>query len=138
MSKKPFTLSLKAIILNNNDEILLLKRSSDSKNNPGLYDFPGGKLDLHEEFIDALIREINEETNLNPEIIRLIGSTESESPTNRVIYLFFECRVYNSDVKISDEHEEYQWLKPDEIDLDKICCQFKKVILDYIKNIYLK
>ena len=138
MSNKPYALSLKALILNNNNEVLLLKRSSNAKNNPGLYDFPGGKLDLHEEFMDALTREINEETNLKPEITRLIGSTESENTINRVVYLLFEGKTQNTDVKISDEHEEYQWIKPNEIDLDKICCQFKNMIMDYINNIQLK
>lgn len=45
-------------------KVLLLKRADDKKVDPGVYSGVGGKVEPHESFYDALIREIEEETRL--------------------------------------------------------------------------
>ncbi len=49
-----------ALIINENNEVLLEKRSDD-----GMYGYIGGMIEVDENIIDALKREIKEETNLD-------------------------------------------------------------------------
>lgn len=49
-----------ALIINKNNEVLLEKRSDDGK-----YGYIGGMIEVDENIIDALKREIKEETNLD-------------------------------------------------------------------------
>ena len=43
MEQKPFQLSVKAVVLDSPDRCLAIRRSRESKNNPGAWDLPGGK-----------------------------------------------------------------------------------------------
>lgn len=110
MTEKPFALSLKAVVLDDRGRCLLLKRSMQSKNNPGKWDFPGGKLGRDESFDAGLLREIAEETGLRVKLERVIGTAQSESPQNRIVYLIMEARLESGEVRLSDEHEEFIWV----------------------------
>lgn len=58
-----FHLGVKALILNTDQQILLLKRNHPVK---GMYwDIPGGRLQKGESQMDTLFREVREETGLN-------------------------------------------------------------------------
>ena len=57
-----FGLSVRVLITDEDNKILILKRSTDSKTNPGKWELPGGKVDQGESFDQALIREVSEET----------------------------------------------------------------------------
>lgn len=57
-----------AIINNGNNQVLLAQKALDSRSNPGLWEFPGGKVQAHETYEQALIREIHEELRLNIEV----------------------------------------------------------------------
>jgi mutator protein MutT len=48
------------------DECLIIQRSSTEGNFPGLWAFPGGKVEIGETAIDAVVRELAEETSLTP------------------------------------------------------------------------
>ena len=52
--------------------ILLVQRSLDDRNNPGLWEVPGGKVDQGELLLESLMREVKEEAGLN---IRPISPT---------------------------------------------------------------
>ena len=56
-------------IINGKIEVVIQMRYEENK--PGLYEFPGGKIEHCESFFDALRREVKEETGL--EIIKIAG-----------------------------------------------------------------
>ena len=46
-------------------EFLLLRRSDNSRTNPGKWDLPGGKVNLKETLKEAVVREVWEETGIS-------------------------------------------------------------------------
>lgn len=57
-----------AIFLSENAEVLIAQRSSD-KDLPGLWEFPGGKIEPGESAESCLLRELNEEFSITAAII---------------------------------------------------------------------
>jgi 8-oxo-dGTP diphosphatase len=125
MKDKPYSLSVKVLVFDRQGRCLLLKRSEDSKNNPGKWDFPGGKIDACETFNDALVREIREETGLDVTIDRVAGCAESESPKSRIAYLIMSAKTDSDAVVLSEEHSEYLWVKPSDLASQDLCPAFR-------------
>ena len=64
MTPKPFALSVSALILDEHQQCLMLRRSASSKHYAGTWEPPGGKCDSGEAMEAALLREVEEETGL--------------------------------------------------------------------------
>lgn len=127
--QKPLRLSVKVLVFDGEGRCLLLKRSMASKGNPGKWDFPGGKVDRGEALEDAAKREVLEETGLDIEIGCVLGNAESESPTNRIAYQILEAHSASCEVRLSDEHEEYTWVQPQELSQIDLVEQFRSFVL---------
>jgi len=56
MTVKPFALCVRLILFDQHGHILVLRRSPQSKTNPGKWELPGGKIDAGEGFDEALKR----------------------------------------------------------------------------------
>lgn len=80
------------------------------------WDIPGGRIEPHEPLMDALKREISEETGL--EITgtpTLIGAQDIFVPTKElhVVRLTYKISGAGTAV-ISDEHQDSKWMTIDE------------------------
>lgn len=116
MSTKPFALSIKVVIHDDDaGRCLLLKRSPNSKGSPGKWEFPGGKVESGENFDAALLREVAEETGLTISLQHVVGSAEYELPSRKVAYLILDARVESGQVRLSSEHDDYAWVAPEEL-----------------------
>ncbi len=110
-----FNFAIGAIIENSEGEILLIKRSPD--NSPGnIWDVVGGGIQQFENPFDALTREIREETGIEEfEIIKMLGvfhNYEIDGFQER-IWVTYWCKTNESSVRLSHEHVEYCWAKPE-------------------------
>ncbi|MFA7586771.1 MAG: CoA pyrophosphatase [Novosphingobium sp.] len=56
--------------------ILLLHRPSNMRAHPGQVAFPGGKIDGNETPVEAALREANEELGIDPDLVRVIGTSD--------------------------------------------------------------
>jgi 8-oxo-dGTP pyrophosphatase MutT (NUDIX family) len=93
---------------------LLLKRNGNQKIYPGIWQIITGKIEKGESSIDTAVREVKEETGLNmkdyfvfPEVSRFYNY---KNDTINLIPLF-AAETEDKNVMLSDEHEEYKWLK---------------------------
>jgi 8-oxo-dGTP diphosphatase len=115
MTEIPFKLVVRGIIKNKEGKLLILKRSIHSRSNPGCWELPGGKVEPGEDFDDAMIREILEETQLKANLKRAVGIAQQDLPYSRSVHIIMDLDVESYDVKISDEHEEHLWVDLDDL-----------------------
>lgn len=93
-------------------EFLLLKRS-DGQPYPGLWQMVTGKIKENEKAYQTAIREIKEETGLSPLQLWVAPTVNSfYEPKDEYICLLpvFAARVKANEIKLSDEHTDYQWV----------------------------
>lgn len=105
-----FRVAVKAFIVHN-DKLLLLKRASDDIQKPNIWEIPGGRLNLGEDPILGIMREIKEETGLyiTPKVplsVRHFVRVDEQVIT----MLVFFCKPTGGDLKISEEHSDIQWI----------------------------
>ncbi len=124
---KPFSLSLKAIVLDERSRCLLLRRLGASKNNPGKWEFPGGKMDHGETFDETLKREVREETSLEIRLLRPVDTAMSSLSNCHVVYLFMLAEAEPGEVRLSAEHDRYHWADALELESADLAAQFRAV-----------
>ena len=100
----------------NGIEFLLLKRAEGIAYS-SLWQMVTGKIKKDETAYEAALREIREETGLTPEKFWVAPNINSFYDQARDVISnlpVFACRIAaDSVVKLSDEHCEYQWTKPE-------------------------
>lgn len=109
MTVKPFALCVRLILFDQHGHILVLRRSPQSKTNPGKWELPGGKIDAGEGFDEALKREILEETGFTVAIHTAAGTAMQETDEYRVVNLVMVGSILSGGLSISTEHVEYRW-----------------------------
>ncbi|WP_054940189.1 NUDIX hydrolase [Paenibacillus ihuae] len=100
------------IVENEHGEILLVKTFH------GGWVFPGGQVESGENLLDALIREIREESGIETEVSHLIGVYSNtgmykwhdgvtDVPTK--VMLDYVCRLVGGELAVSEETSESCW-----------------------------
>lgn len=125
---KPYGLTVRGIIKNENDEILIVKRHPKSKTDPDMWELPGGKVEKGEFFADALIREIKEETNLDVAVGDFCEAIQNDYMHKRTVQLMMYLTDINGEVKISEEHTAWMWASLDKIKTMEISTSLKKML----------
>jgi 8-oxo-dGTP diphosphatase len=115
MAQKTFALAVRIVLFDQHGHILILKRSKQSKTNPGKWELPGGKIDQGEPFDSALKREVSEETGFQIVIHTAAGTAMQETDEWRIVHLVMIGSIISGGLAISAEHEEYRWASPVEI-----------------------
>ena len=107
--------AVKSIIVNNDKVLILKKRHYIS--NP--YDLPGGTVKPFENELNALLREIKEETNMIVEPIKNLGPHKIIAlPELHVSANIYLCKYKSGKMKLIKEHQSYQWVPMNEIKAD--------------------
>lgn len=117
MAQDQVQISGKCIIKNNEGKILILKKSAESKSRAGLWEFPGGKIDVDEDVSKGIRREVLEETG-----IKLVNISDEplftldfEKTKNGRKVKVRDIRMYTAQasedtVILSFEHTDYKWI----------------------------
>ncbi|PKL69129.1 MAG: NUDIX hydrolase [Methanobacteriales archaeon HGW-Methanobacteriales-1] len=110
MQNLVYGLAVRALLSDDDGKILIIKRSTDSKTNPGKWEFPGGKVDPEESFDQALLREVYEETNLKIGLDHVVGVSEQNLHVIRAVHIIMSGNIIEGELKLSNEHEGYAWV----------------------------
>jgi len=81
----------------------------------GLWDTPGGFVEVGESLEECVRRELREEAGVEVEVGRLIASLpDTYGPTgDATLNAFFECRLLSGDPQPDDDVAELRWFAPD-------------------------
>lgn len=129
-----------AVIVNNNS-ILFVRRAQDDFMG-GIYELPSGKVDSGENLIDALKREILEETNLViKNIIGLCNTFDYKSKNSIQTRQFnFVVAVDNVDALKLDpkEHNLFEWIKFENIESSQMLDDMMKSIAEKATELIIR
>ena len=123
-----YGLTMRGVIKNTDNEILILKRHPKSKTDPEMWELPGGKVEKGEHFTDALIREIKEETSLDCEVGDFCEAVQNDYMHKRTVQLIMYLENIEGNVKISEEHTEFMWAGLEQIKELEISSSLKKIL----------
>lgn len=98
------------IIRNASGEVLIARRAR-GQTNAGMWEFPGGKLEVGETEMECLRREIREEFGAEIEIIGHLSSTENSSGPQTIKLTAWNA-LAKSSVFVPTVHSEIQWVTP--------------------------
>lgn len=76
----------------------------------GLWEFPGGKIEQHEDHATALTREIREELGCDIAVGKLLNTHTHSYPFARVTLHTYLCAIEIGTPAIT-EHSEIRWLR---------------------------
>lgn len=114
--KNEFFFAAKALLFCK-DKFLIVKRSEKSRGAHFYWEYPGGRLEFGEQPIEALRREIFEETGIKDFSVLCILNLWSrlKTPNTQIIGATHLCKTSSYNVKLSEEHTEYAWITKEEL-----------------------
>ena len=114
--KNEFFFAAKALLFCK-DKFLIVKRSDKARGAHFYWEYPGGRLEFGEKPIEALRREIFEETGIKDFSVLCILNLWSrlKTPNTQIIGAIYLCKTSSYNVKLSEEHTEYAWITKEEL-----------------------
>jgi 8-oxo-dGTP pyrophosphatase MutT (NUDIX family) len=130
MQIEKFGVSQKAFIFNKQGKILVIRRTKTAPIFPLYWDLPGGVLEHGEKMKEAIKREIIEETGLRVKDLELIeaGSLFASKETFW-IHILYRAETLSNKVKLSFEHDKFEWISPKKFLKIKSHIAIKNVLL---------
>lgn len=120
------------VYVKKDNKILMVQENKESKK--GKWNMPAGKLEDNESIIDAAIREIKEETNINIKLTGLIAIQQNITSIGQLIILYFKGEYLSGEIKYDEkEIADVKWMTIEEIQkLDKSIIRGGETIDDII------
>ena len=123
-----------AVIFDDQDRVLLIQRATEP--NKGRWSIPGGLVELGEPILDALRREVLEETSLSVEpkaVVDVVDRiyTDRVGVETRILYHYvvvdYWCRLVSGEAKCSSDAADIRWAPASEwqgsLELDPVTIQ---------------
>jgi len=99
---------------------LLIARRAPGRYIPGLWEFPGGKLEPDESPEACLARELQEELGLEVKVGELLTAVHHTYARYRVLLLAYRCALASprpeAPEPLTDEHDRVEWVDPQMIE----------------------
>ncbi len=105
----------KAVLFDEQGRLLALKRRDEDVRRTSCWDLPGGGLEQHEDVVEAIKREILEETgliaiDLQPIHVQTVTMSMRSGVDN--LYIGWQVKTWSGEIRLSDEHIEYRFVTP--------------------------
>lgn len=103
-----------AALIEKDNKILIARRSTGDFNVLGKWEFPGGKVEVNEDEMKAIEREIREEFEIEVKAIRFLTSNECQYPDKIVDLRLYKCEYIRGNFKLHD-HYEYKYVNESDL-----------------------
>jgi len=105
-----------AVALIDADGRVLLAQRPEGKSLPGLWEFPGGKVEPGESPEAALIRELKEELDIDTwsSCLAPLTFASHSYPDFHLLMPLFACRKWDGTVR-GQEGQQLAWVKPEKL-----------------------
>jgi ADP-ribose pyrophosphatase YjhB (NUDIX family) len=126
-----------AVVVNAEHKILLQRRRDND-----LWSLPGGAMELGESIAQTVVREVQEESGLRVEVVRLVGIytdprhliAYSNGEVRQQFSICFACSVIGGVLRSSDESTEIGFFTPDELKDLSIQPSIRLRLQHYLEN----
>lgn len=119
------------------DKVLLVRRGKPPKD--GEWSLPGGAQELGETILQALTREVQEETGLTIKVVALIDVIDAIIPDkdgdirNHYTLIDFAARWVGGDARAGDDVTAVRWVTLEEISDYGLWQETSRIIRDSVK-----
>jgi ADP-ribose pyrophosphatase YjhB (NUDIX family) len=126
-----------AVVVNDEYKILLQRRKDND-----LWSLPGGAMELGESIAQTIVREVQEESGLAVELVRIVGIytdprhviAYSNGEVRQQFSICFACRVIGGQLRRSNESTEIGFFAPDELEGLRIQPSIRLRLQHYLEN----
>jgi 8-oxo-dGTP diphosphatase len=128
-SENQILVTQKIIIKNQEGKILALRRSKTDPSKPLSWDLPGGIVERGENIQDSILREVKEESGIQVEKPQLFDVFDfvTEQGTY-LICIGYITESISTEVVLSYEHDQYEWLTKDEFLAREVKSHIKELV----------
>lgn len=109
-----------AALIEKEDKVLLVRRSTGDEQVRGKWEFPGGKVETFEDEYLAIEREILEEFEVKIKAKSFIVNNICKYPNKTVDLRLYKCEYLSGTFKLHD-HFEYRWVNKKDILSYELC-----------------
>lgn len=103
----------------------------------GMWEFPGGKIELNESPEDAIKREIKEELGIDISIDKFLCTTKYDYPSFHLTMYCYLCGIETGEIELR-EHKSARWLTVELLDSVEWLPADKKVVGTILSNVVAK
>jgi 8-oxo-dGTP pyrophosphatase MutT (NUDIX family) len=124
------------LLINDEEKILILKRSSKVKTYKGLWGGVAGYIEENEKPYETALKEIKEEVGLENKDVKFLKKFDPISFTDIYEGKHYDWKIFSflfkikekRKIKIDWEHSEYRWIAPSEIKKFDTVPHFKDIV----------
>lgn len=127
-----------ALIVNDKNETLLLRRGKNSRNQSGYWSKPGGTVEFGEKIEDAIKREIKEEFDVEIELTKFLGFTNHimKEENQHWLSISYLAKIIKGEPKNleSEKHDEIRWFNFNDLP-ESLTQTTREPIKEYLKSL---
>ncbi len=127
---KRIDFSVKAFIVNEGKFLIMHK----NKEKGDLWELPGGRMEFGESAEETLRRELLEETGLLVIPVKVLDTWNVVYEKYQVTGVIYLCKIDNTEVNLSDEHDKYKWVNVSNESLANMYEAYKKKMMNWNWN----
>ena len=106
-------LAVGAVVVNDGSLLMVRRGKEPGK---GLWSIPGGRVEPNELLVDAVVREVKEETSLDVEVVELLGILEVPGEPHYVILDHVAVVKGDTEPTAGDDADEVKWVALEEVE----------------------